>query len=222
MHEGAHGQQCEHSHKNNSVDSGESKRYAVVLLLAVIIFIAEIAVGTIGNSLALVGDAYHVLADGGAIALALLIALFVKDKAPKHVSHIRKRGAFIQILLLFGVSAWIFFEAIARLHAPYVRNINLVIIVAILGTIGNYLQHKIVCSHGSANTITKRALSLHILSDLAQSIVVIISSIVIAITGFAIIDPILSIGIAIWMFIWTMHILKDTCKGEEHHCCKHK
>lgn len=219
MRKGVRGQRCKHSHTNDSVDVGESKRYALVLLLAVIIFIAEIAVGTIGNSLALVGDAYHVLADGGAIALALLIALFVKDKEPKHVSPIRKRGAFVQIFLLFGVSAWIFFEAISRLHAPYVRNINLVIAVAILGTIGNYLQHKIVCSHGSANTITKRALNLHILSDLAQSVVVIISSIVIAFTGLAIIDPILSIGIALWMFIWTIQILRDTCRGEAHHCC---
>lgn len=217
-----HGNHCNHAHNEHTSDKGEARRYAIVLILAAIIFVAELGVGTIGNSLALVGDAYHVLADGGAIALALGISLFVRNKKPEHISAIRNGGALIQIFLLSIVATWIFLEAIDRLHAPSVRNINLVIVVAILGTIGNYVQHKVVCSHGSEDNITKRALNIHILSDLAQSVVVIISSIVIALTGFAIIDPILSIGIAVWMFIWTIKISRSLChKGVSTHKHNH-
>ncbi len=201
-------------------DHDEPKRYAFVLLLAVMIFIMEIVVGSHAHSLALVGDAWHVLADAGAISMALAISLFVRDKKPEHVAKIRRYGAYAQALLLIIVCLWMTKEAYERLQAPRVLDLGWVITIAVLGTFGNYAQHYIVTTKDTAHNITKRALDVHILSDLAQSVAVVVGTMVIAFTHRPIIDPLLSFGIALWMFIWTMQILKDARSGKQH-CCAH-
>lgn len=208
-----------HTHERH--DHTEPRRYALVLLLAVIIFIMEIVVGTHAHSLALVGDAWHVLADAGAIGLALGIALFVRNKEPEHVASIRKYGAYAQAALLFLVCIWMFHEAYERLAAPKVLDLGWVIAVAVLGTFGNWLQHYIVTKDSKTDNITKRALDVHIISDLAQSVAVVLGTLLIALTKLPIIDPLLSFGIAIWMSVWTMQIVIDAGKPAEHNCAHH-
>lgn len=208
-----------HAHEHH--DSAEPRRYTLVLILAIIIFILEIAVGSHAHSLALVGDAWHVLADAGAIALALGIAVFVRNKEPHHVAQIRKYGAYIQGGLLYYVCYWMFKEAFVRLRTPEVLDLGWVIAIAILGTFGNWLQHHIVNKDDGANNITKRALDVHILSDLAQSVAVVLGTMLIVWTHKPIIDPILSFGIAIWMSIWTTKIMLAAGKPSATPCGHH-
>ncbi|HXK38429.1 MAG TPA: cation diffusion facilitator family transporter [Candidatus Paceibacterota bacterium] len=208
-------------HTHNHHDSTEPRRYTIVLLLAALIFIMEMFVGSRSHSLALVGDAWHVLADAGAIGLALGIALFVRNKEPHHVANIRKYGAYIQGGLLYYVCFWMFKEAIERLQAPKVLDLGWVITIATLGTVGNWLQHRIVTKDHGADNITKRALDVHILSDLAQSVAVVMGTLLIVWTKLPIIDPILSFGIAIWMSIWTTQIVRAAGKTQSH-CCTHQ
>lgn len=206
--------------KHSAHHHKEHRTYSIVLIIAIIIFIAEIVEGTRGHSLALVGDAWHVLADAGAIGLAIGIALFVRNKEPHHVATVRKFGAYAQALLLYVVCAWMFWEAYHRLHAPKVVELGWVMTVAILGTFGNWLQHYIVSKGEKTDNITKRALDVHIMSDLAQSVAVILATLLIMWTKLPIIDPLLSFGIAIWMSIWTTRIIIDA--GKEHtHCGAH-
>lgn len=208
-------------HTHDHHDATEPRRYAFVLALAIIIFLMEMLVGSHAHSLALVGDAWHVLADAGAIGLALFIALYVRNKESAHVAAIRKYGAYAQALLLYGVCAWMFHEAYERLRAPKVLDLGWVITVAVLGTIGNWLQHHIVTKDSAAHNITKRALDVHILSDLAQSVAVVLGTILIVYTRLPIIDPLLSFGIAIWMSIWTTQIVLDAKNGSAHGCGHH-
>lgn len=205
-------------HTHDDHDHTEPRRYALVFLLAVIIFIMEMVVGSHAHSLALVGDAWHVLADAGAIGLALFIALFARNKKPEHIASIRKYGAYAQALLLYVVCFWMFKEAYERLHAPKVLDLGWVIMIAILGTIGNWLQHHIVTKGNATHNITKRALDVHILSDLAQSVAVVLGTILIFVVKLPIIDPLLSFGIAIWMSIWTTKIVRDAYSGTMHNC----
>jgi cobalt-zinc-cadmium efflux system protein len=114
-----------------------------------------------------------------------------------------------------------FKEAIERLHAPKVLDLGWVITIAILGTVGNWLQHHIVTRGSKTDNITKRALDVHILSDLAQSVAVVLGTLLIVWTNKPIIDPILSFGIAIWMSIWTTRIVLDAGKTPSH-CCAHQ
>lgn len=208
-------------HSHDSHDHTEPKRYALVLFLAVLIFLGEILVGTHAHSLALVGDAWHVLADAAAIGLALFIALFVRNKEPHHVARIRKYGAYAQALLLFLVCTWMFKEGFERLQSPKVLDLGWVIVVAILGTFGNWLQHYIVTKGSTMDNITKRALDVHILSDLAQSVAVVLGTLLILWTKLPIIDPLLSFGIATWMSVWTFQIMRDAGKATAHSCGHH-
>lgn len=182
------------------------------------ILIGEIVGGILSDSLALLADAGHVLTDIGALLVSIIVAYLVKTGGNEH--RIRTLGGIVNALLLAGVAVWIFVEALDRLQNPRDVISWIMISVAILGTIGNYVQHRVL-EIAEENHVTHEAMSLHILSDLVQSIVVVFGGIVIAVTGWHLVDPILSFGIAVLMGYWSMRLLWKMWSGKyDHHSHK--
>src|SRR4051812_38905696 len=112
-----------------------------VLAISLAILVVEVVGGIASDSLALLADAGHVLTDVAAIGLALL-AIWIGGRpadAGRTFGYLRFEilAAAINAVLLFGVAAYILFEAFRRLADPPVVASGLMLVVAVLGLAGN-------------------------------------------------------------------------------------
>ncbi len=185
----------------------DSKRYWLVFGLSVLILGIEIIGGLAGGSLALLSDAGHVFSD----TLAVIAAIIVEGAVRRGRSERRLRsiGGYVSAALLFAVALFIIFEAIDRFHQPYEVKSGIVIVAAAFGAVGNFIQHRILES-SAARHVTHKGMSWHVLSDLWQSIAVIATGIVIAMTGFVVCDLFISIAIAVVFVVWSFKLLADS------------
>ena len=189
----------------------EVKRYGIVFCIAAMILIAEVVGGIISQSLALLADAGHVFTDTCATLVAIIVGYRVKCGANE--AQTRKVGGYINALLLGGITVWIALEAWERFQNPR-EVVSLVMIpIAVLGTIGNYVQHLVIESTGE-NHVTHESMRLHILSDLLQSFGVVLGGVLIWMTNWVLIDPIISMFIALMMARWTWMLLSKLWSGK--------
>lgn len=183
----------------------ELKRYWLVFGIAIVIFCVEIAGGLMSGSLALMSDASHVFID----AIALMTAIFIEFliyKNPSLKYKWRPRSAYINSVLLFAASSIIIWEAARRWRDGAEILTRAMLVVAILGAIGNYIQSRILqASH--EKHLTNKAMKFHVLSDLWQSLGVIFGGVLIIITGEKAIDLVMSLIIAAVMIFWGCRLM---------------
>lgn len=197
----------------------EIKRYSLVFILAAIIFAAEIVGGIVSGSLALLADAGHVFTDAVAILVSIIAAHFVRTKR-WHEHSVRAVGGIINALLLLGIAVWIGIEGIERIDHPRDIASGTMILIATLGTLGNWAQYYVLGTLEEEH-VTHKAMRLHILSDLLQSVAVVLGGIAIYLTDKHIIDPVLSVGIALWMAWRAWDLIIHIKKGHGHHHAHH-
>lgn len=178
--------------------SCEMKLYGRVFALAIFVGILEICGGCWSGSLALYADAFHALLDGGAGALAVFIAWLAQSRAGAGEERIRRLGAYGQGTLLVIAALWIGLEAYERWQAPRAVHGGSMLVVAIVGGIGNLLQHTLL-ERGEHRNQTHVNLHRHVMSDLVLSGCVVVGAITISITRLVWIDPALSIAAAIYI-----------------------
>ncbi len=188
------------------------KRYWFVFSISLLILAIEIRGGFSAGSLALFSDAGHVFSDLLSLTVAIIIEAMVRRGGSIH--KWRSRGGYVSATLLFIVALGIIFEAISRFHEPHHVTSWIVICAATLGAGLNWLQHRILES-STARHVTHKGISLHVLSDLWQSIAVIVTGILIAITGFTILDLLVSIAIAVVFIGWSFKLLGDSTAEAE-------
>ena len=182
--------------------SGE-KRLAVTFLVTLLILAGEVTGGIISNSLALLSDAGHMVTDALAIALGLVAARISKRPSDKNATFGYQRvgllAALVNGLSLLVIAILIFYESYERLVSPPRINIPIMLVIAVLGLIGNLVMAFIIGhSHEDLNL---KSVWLHVLGDTLSSVWVIISGVIIYFTGWAYADPIAGIligGIIIW------------------------
>ena len=173
-----------------------------ILAISTTICIAEILGGWYSGSLALLADAVHVAADVAAIVVSIVVAELVRANYNGH--RARTYGFWINTALLALLVVFITTEAFERLYNPEPIISSVMLVVAVLGGIGNWFQHTLL--HGHMHSQTSRVLSLHILSDLIMSIGVVVGALVVMYTNFSIVDPILSLVIAGWILLQVVRL----------------
>jgi cobalt-zinc-cadmium efflux system protein len=175
---------------NNSI------RYLLVTILNVVITLAEFIGGLASGSLALLSDAVHNLSDVGSIVLAYIANLISRRKQNSSKTFGYKRAeiiaAFINGVILIGISIYLFVEAIGRFSAPQPIHGKLMFIVSLIGLISN-LVSMIIMLGKAKNNLNAKAMFLNMASDTLSSVAVVIGSIVISIWNITIIDPILQL-----------------------------
>jgi cobalt-zinc-cadmium efflux system protein len=195
MHDHHHG----HAHPAGPQRTGEHRRLSIALLVALVAMAAEGVGGWAANSLALLSDAGHMLADAGAIALSLF-ALRVATRPPdakRTYGYYRLEilAALVNGAFLFAIAAGIAIEGYHRLQHPEPVHVQTVVLLASLGIALNALGMWITRTgvHGSMNL---RSTFLHLAGDLLNSVGVLVSAALIAWTGRLEADPIISFLIA--------------------------
>lgn len=174
--------------------------------------VVEVVAAFVTNSLALLADAGHMLTDAAGIALALLAVWFGARPATAEKSfgyyRLEILAAVANAVILFGVAAFVAFEAIQRLSAPPDVLAGPMLAVAIGGLIVNLISLRLL-SGGAQTSLNMRGAYLEVVGDLLGSVAVIFAALVIVATGWTPIDPIASLVIAALILPRTWALLRE-------------
>jgi cobalt-zinc-cadmium efflux system protein len=193
------------------VHGGEAGlRRALVLTVAVLV--VELAGGILSHSLALLSDAGHVLTDVFALGLAWFAIAQSRRPADTKRSYGYQRVTILAALLnavtLIVIVLAIGFEAVRRLMAPQEVHGGIVIVAALAGIAINGVV--VFGLRGGSKSLNLRAAVLHVAGDIGASIGVVIAGVVILLTGWLYIDPLLSLGIAALIAFGAWGIVRET------------
>jgi cobalt-zinc-cadmium efflux system protein len=185
----------------------------ITMGIIIVIMIIEIIGGLLSNSLALLGDAGHMLVD----ALAIGLSLFAFNLARRPSTMTRTFGYHrVEIMaalangsVLVLVSAFIFYEAAQRFSQPPEVKTPLMLVVAVIGLIAN-IAGIMLLRQGSHSSLNIRGAFWHILGDTISSVGVIAAGVIIAITGWSIADPIVAIVIGIVILWGALRLVRDS------------
>lgn len=186
--------------------------------LTCLVLLVEVLGGALSHSLALLSDAGHMLMD----VVALGLAWFAQHQALRPADLRRTYGyqrsgilaAMVNGGLLVVIVVAIVYEAVQRLLHPEPVRAGLVIVAALVAiAINAYLVSTLTTPAANLNV---RAARLHVLSDLAGSIGVVVAGVVILLTGWLAADALIALAIAA-LIAWgagrlvteTVHILLE-------------
>lgn len=173
----------------------------------------EAAVGLWTGSLALLADAGHMLADAGALALALAAQNFASRPRTERSTFGYRRAevlaAFVNGMALAGVAVLIVKEAIERWLSPHEMNGQAILLTAFLGLCINLLVAAILM-RGQKENINLRAAFAHVLMDALGSVGAMLAGVAVALWGWYRADPLLSALIAVLVAFSGFRILKET------------
>jgi cobalt-zinc-cadmium efflux system protein len=186
------------------------RRLLAVLLLSGGYMLVEVAGALWTGSLALAADAGHMLADTGALALALFAAwIAARPPTPaKTFGYYRVEilAALVNALLLLAVAGWILFEAYQRILAPRPVLGGPMLVIAALGLAVNVISAWLL-RQGAAASLNVRAAYLEVVTDALASVGVLVAAVVVIATGWTVIDPLVSVGIAVVIVPRTWRLL---------------
>lgn len=211
MSQHSHSHQHEHKHHKHHNNTGNN--LLIATLLNIIITIVEVVGGILSNSIALLSDALHNLSDGIAVFLAFL-ANKVSNKQPTPqqtfgLKRVEILTALVNGIILSGVCIYLLFEAYNRLLNPKPINGLLMLIVASVGLLANFMAMTLLKNDKNHNLNVKAAY-LHLLGDTLSSIGVIIGGALIYFFNIVWLDPIITILISIYIFKETYQIIKQS------------
>ena len=208
-----HGRNHSHdhaAHADTSTADGR-RRVAIACLLTTLFMIAEVIGGIISGSLALIADAAHMMTDAASLALAWLGYWFAAKPADETRSYgfgrMRVLAAFTNGLALLALSVWIMVEGVQRLADPQPVIGGIMLWVAMGGLVVNILAFAILHG-GDSEDINLSGAVWHVAGDLLGSVAAILAATIIIFTNWTPIDPILSMLVAILIFIAGVRITR--------------
>ena len=197
-----------HSHSHNHNEA--YKNIGIAFLLNLIFSIIEFIGSFFTNSISIFSDSIHDFGDSLSIFISYLLEKKSKKKPNEKYTYGYLRyslfGALITSTILLVGSIIVIYNAIKRIITPEIINHDAMIIFAIFGIIINgYAAYR--TSKGEKHN--EKAINLHMLEDVFGWIAVLIGSILIKLFNFIIIDPILSILIAIYILYHVYKYMKE-------------
>ncbi len=198
------------NHHHGSDQSDHSK-LGWAFILNLIFTIIEIIGGLYTNSLAIISDAIHDLGDSMSIGLAWYLEKVSRKPGDLRFTYGYRRfsvlGAIITSIILVIGSVVIIQSAIPRLVSSDPVNSSGILILAALGIVFNgWAYYKL--GHGHSHN--QETISLHLLEDLLGWVALLVGGAVIHFTGWYIIDPILSVGIALFILFNVVKSIRKT------------
>jgi len=192
--------------------SRSGARLRLGLALTLVILLVEFAGGLLSHSLALLSDAGHVMTD----VFALGLAWFAVEQSRRPADPRRSYGyhrvgilaALVNSITLIVIVAAIAVEAVRRFMAPQPVQGATVIVTALVAIAVNSLV--IFILRGGGPSLNVRAALLHVTGDVAASVGVVVAGLVIVLTGWLYIDPILSLAIAALIAYGAWGIVRET------------
>lgn len=186
------------------------KNILIAFILNISFSVFEFVGGLLTNSVAILSDSIHDLGD----ALSIGISYFLERKSKRKpdskytYGYIRFSvlgGVITTIILLVG-SILVIVSAVKRLFNPVDVNYNGMIMFAVIGVVLNFIAAYVT---REGDSINQKAVNLHMLEDVLGWVVVLVGSIIMTFTDIRLLDPIMSIGVAIFILINSFKNLKS-------------
>ena len=186
------------------------KNILIAFILNISFSIFEFFGGIFTNSVAILSDAIHDLGD----ALSIGISFFLERKSKKkaddkytygYIRYSVLGGVITTTILLVG-SILVIIGAVKRLFNPVDVNYSGMIIFAIVGVILNFIAAYVT---KEGESINQKSVNLHMLEDVLGWVVVLIGAIIMNFTDIKIIDPIMSILVALYILVHSLKNMKQ-------------
>ena len=200
-----------HDHSHGAHAS--SKQLAIALGLTTTFLVAELVGSFVFNSLALLSDAAHMFTDAAALAISLAAIKIGQRPADDARTFGYRRfeilAAAFNALLLFAVASYVLWEGVGRFFRPEPVGSTGMLIVASFGLVVNIIAMRLLVGGKDASLNVKGAY-LEVWADMLGSLGVIVGAGVIKLTGWLWVDPVVGIGIGLWVLPRTWILLRDT------------
>lgn len=178
------------------------KNILVAFILNLSFSIFEFIGGIFTGSVAIISDSVHDVGDAASIGIAYFLERKSKKQPDEKYTYGYSRysviGSVITTAILIFGSAMVIYNAVLRIINPVEINYNGMIIFALVGAAVNFLAAYFTREGDSLN---QKAVNLHMLEDVLSWIVVLIGAVIMRFTDFSIIDPLMSIGVAVFILV---------------------
>lgn len=187
-----------HAHRDEHGHGAGERRLLLTLAILLTFTAIEALGGWFANSIALLAEAAHMLADTGALLLAIVAIRASRRPADARHTYGSARyqtlAAYTNGLMLLALSAWVVAEAIRRLIAPPAVDGQLMLIIAVIGGAANLAAF---ITLAGARSLNERGARAHVVSDLLGSAAAAAAALLILAWGLRVADPILSILVSL-------------------------
>lgn len=186
------------------------KSILIAFFLNLSFSVIELVGGIFTGSVAIISDAIHDVGDAVSIGVSYLLEKKSK-KAPDDnytFGYVRYSviGGFITVCILLVGSVAVIINAVEKFFDPAEINYDGMIIFAVFGAVVNLIAARI--TH-DGDSINQKAVNLHMLEDVLGWLVVLVGAVIMRFTDFWFIDPIMSIGVALFILINALKQLKE-------------
>lgn len=208
---GQHDHGHDHSHGH---DHGDIKGAKLIIVVALnfIITVAELVGGFIAGSLSLITDALHNFSDGLSMVISYASIKISEKEENSRKTFGYKRATILAAVInsstLIGISLFLFKEAYVKFMNPEPVNAVIVIWVALIGLVANFIGVYLLRS-GSKGDMNIKSAYLHLLGDTLASVSVIIGGVCMYFFEIYWIDPALTVLISLYVLRESYEILKD-------------
>lgn len=181
---------------------------AFILNLSFSVF--EFIGGIVTGSVAIISDAVHDVGDAASIGISYFLERKSKKQPDEKYTYGYSRysviGGFITTVILLIGSVVMIYNAVGRIITPVEINYNGMLLFAVVGVLVNFFAAFFTREGDSLN---QRAVNLHMIEDVLGWVVVLIGAIVMRFTDFVLIDPLMSIGVSLFIIINAVKGLKE-------------
>ena len=202
------------AHRHDHASAGR-RSLAAALALILGLLAAEVVVGIVASSLALLADAGHMLTDAAALALAFVAAGIARRPAGGSWTFGFRRveilAALANGITLVLVGIWIVYAALRRLVAPPEVRGGLVLVVAAVGIAVN-LAAVALLARPSRDSLNVRGAFLHVATDLAAFAATAVAGALVLASGWDRFDPLASLLVAALMFWGAWRLLRESTR----------
>ena len=186
------------------------KKILVAFILNLFFSVFELVGGIATGSVAILSDALHDVGDAASTGIAFLLEKKSNRKPDSKYTYGYGRysvtGSVITTVILISGSVIVTAGAIGRILSPVKINYDGMIIFAIVGVTVNFIAAFIT---REGDSINQQAVNLHMLEDVLGWITVLIGAVIMRFTDIAIIDPIMSVGVSVFIFISAVRTLRQ-------------
>ena len=187
-----------------------SRNILIAFILNFAFSVFEFIGGILTGSVAIISDAVHDAGDAASIGISYFLERKSKHQPDENYTYGYMRysvlGGFITTAILLLGSGVMIYNAIGRIITPTPVNYDGMIGFAVVGVCVNFCAAFITREGGSVN---QRAVNLHMLEDVLGWVVVLVGAVVMRFTDFVLLDPIMSIGVSLFIFVNAAGNLKE-------------
>ncbi|WP_148414650.1 cation diffusion facilitator family transporter [Haloferax sp. KTX1] len=199
-----------HEHSVDSTSADQSlRKLGLVAAINLVGFVIELIGGLVFGSVALLGDAFHMLFDALAYVIALGATVIARRSDPGGrwsygLHRLEPFAAFLNGVLLIPMVLYLVYESYQRYLSPVEIDTTMTLVLATGGLLINVASVYVL--QGGEMSLNERGAFYHLLGDAGASVAVIVSMLVIRFTDFYLVDPATAVVIA-GLIVWSAVVL---------------